>query len=84
MRRKNGDCLVMGGFCLYVNDEICHGLHNAYNKGVKSEPKCGRWIFTEYESCDAEYCCSECGEGVYNRTKFCSNCGASMMYKVEE
>ena len=39
MRRKNGDCLVMGRFCLYVNDEICHGLHNAYNKGVEAEPQ---------------------------------------------
>lgn len=38
MRHENGNCLAMGGFCLAVNNEICHGLHNAYNEGVEAEP----------------------------------------------
>ena len=86
MQRKNGDCLVMGGFCLYVNDEICRGLHNAYNKGVKVEPiKHGRWIKLYH----GNYKCSECGEWwgsdyndeVINDFKYCPNCGAKMFDK---
>ena len=30
---SNGNCLVCGGFCLAVKDEICEALHQAYNKG---------------------------------------------------
>lgn len=46
-------------------------------------PKHGHWIYTEYENGHAELQCSECIEGVYNKTKFCSNCGADMR-EVEE
>ena len=35
MRHENGNCLAIGGFCLAVNDEICQGLHNAYNKKLQ-------------------------------------------------
>ena len=28
-----GNCPCMGGFCLAVNDEICAGLHQAYERG---------------------------------------------------
>ena len=42
MRHRNGNCLPIGGFCFAVNDEICHGLHNAYNKGLRAEPKSER------------------------------------------
>ena len=46
---------------------------------VEVEPvKHGHWIFTQKETWYAEFQCSECGEGVYNKTKFCSNCGAKM------
>ena len=38
----------------------------------------GQWIYTVYENGDAEICCSECGEGIYNKTRYCSNCGARM------
>ena len=31
--RDTGNCLCMGGFCLAVNDEICKGLHKAYERG---------------------------------------------------
>ena len=92
MRRKNGDCLVMGGFCLYVNDEICHGLHNAYNKGVKAEPKHGRWkIYNvlDYASRPTGRKfgeCSVCGKLTpewrkitdYHNWQYCPNCGARM------
>ena len=51
-----------------------------------AEPvKHGRWIYTEDETGYAEFQCSECGEGVYNKTKFCPNCGAKMnLDEVEE
>ena len=46
---------------------------------IEAEPvRHGRWIYTEYETGHAELQCSECGEGVYNKTKFCPNCGADM------
>ena len=36
MRHENGNCLVIGGFCIDgVSDEICHGLHEAYDKGYR-------------------------------------------------
>lgn len=51
---------------------------------LTAEPiKHGHWIFTQKETWYAEFQCSECGEGVYNKTKFCSNCGAKMD-EVEE
>lgn len=34
LRHENGNCLSCGGFCLAVNNEICHALHNAYEKGI--------------------------------------------------
>ena len=35
MRHECGNCLVMGGFCVdAVSDEICHALHQAYDKGM--------------------------------------------------
>ena len=40
--------------------------------------KHGRWIFTQDETWYAEFQCSECKEGVCNKTKFCPNCGAKM------
>ena len=36
MRHENGNCLAVGGFCTAVNDEICQGLHNAYEMGKTS------------------------------------------------
>lgn len=34
MRHKeNGNCLVAGGFCTAVNEEICESLHNAFYWG---------------------------------------------------
>ena len=33
MRHENGNCLVAGGFCTAVNDQICEALHNAYECG---------------------------------------------------
>ena len=35
MRHENGNCLPCGGFCLAVNDEICHALLNAYDHGYR-------------------------------------------------
>lgn len=34
MRHENGNCTPCGGFCTAVNDQICEGLHNAYDTGV--------------------------------------------------
>lgn len=34
LRHENGNCLSFGGFCLAGNNDICHALHNAYEKGV--------------------------------------------------
>ena len=36
MRHENGNCLVTGGFCTAVIDEICQALHNAYEAGRDS------------------------------------------------
>lgn len=36
MRHDNGNCLVCGGFCTAVNDEICSALHQAYEKGYRA------------------------------------------------
>ena len=36
MRHMNGNCLVIGGFCTSVSDEICNGLRNAYACGASS------------------------------------------------
>lgn len=37
MRNENGNCLVIGGFCVNgVSDEICHGLHQAYEMGLRA------------------------------------------------
>ena len=48
----------------YKMTEYEKGVLHRIIAGRRSvEPKHGRWIFTEYESGDAEYCCSECGEG---------------------
>ena len=33
MRHENGNCLVTGGFCTAVNDQICAALHTAYEYG---------------------------------------------------
>lgn len=38
--------------------------------------KYAHWIYTEDETGHAELQCSECREGVYNKTKYCPNCGA--------
>lgn len=36
MRHESGNCLVIGGFCVdAVSDEICHALHQAYEKGLR-------------------------------------------------
>ena len=58
--------------------KLCNGIEDC--ETVEAESKRGRWVFTEYESGHAEYCCSECGEGVYNKSNFyfCPNCGAKM------
>ncbi len=36
MRHENGNCTVIGGFCIAVNDPICVGLHNAYDSGYRT------------------------------------------------
>lgn len=82
MRHENGNCLMIGGFCLAVNDEVCRGLHNAYNKGVETKPiKYGKWIKTIGESgvTDA-VCCSICGfeDNRYELFNYCPRCGAKM------
>ena len=33
IRHKNGTCSCIGGFCTSVNDNICQGLRNAYDRG---------------------------------------------------
>ena len=33
MRHENGNCLMIGGFCTAVNNEICLALHSAYEQG---------------------------------------------------
>lgn len=34
MRSENGNCSVVGGFCIdAVSDEICEAMQSAYNKG---------------------------------------------------
>lgn len=33
IRHKNGNCSCIGGFCTSVNDNICQGLRNAYDRG---------------------------------------------------
>ncbi len=33
LRHENGNCLVIGGFCTSVNDEICTALQGAYKEG---------------------------------------------------
>ena len=50
MRHENGNCLPVGGFCTAVNDPICDGLHNAFDKGYVA----GRM---------ATECCSVCSYG---------------------
>lgn len=52
---------------------------------IESEPiKHGRWIYIGDETEHAELLCSECGEGVYNKMKFCPNCRARMDGKPDE
>lgn len=41
---SNGNCLVCGGFCLAVKDEICQALQQAYEKGYRAG----------YASCEAD------------------------------
>lgn len=66
-------CELYPEYCKEDKCEIYHAL-----KALEAEPKRGKWVFTEYESGEAEYCCSECREGVYNRPNYCPNCGARM------
>lgn len=36
MRDENGNCMVIGDFCVDDgSDEICHGLHNAYDAWLR-------------------------------------------------
>ena len=44
MRHTNGNCLVIGGFCTSVNDEICSGLRNAYAWGALREMRRNTWV----------------------------------------
>lgn len=44
MRHTNGNCLVIGGFCTSVNDEICNGLRNAYACGASREMQRNEWV----------------------------------------
>ena len=44
LRHENGNCWVIGGFCTAVNNEICTGLHNAYEKGRSDGVVLPTWI----------------------------------------
>lgn len=44
MRHTNGNCLVIGGFCTSVNDEICNGLREAYECGASMEMRRNGWF----------------------------------------
>ena len=40
MRHESGNCLAIGGFCVdAVSDEICHALHQVYEKGLRDGAK---------------------------------------------
>ena len=66
--------------CLWSKVRVCDFNRIIDNTStIEAEPvRHGRWIYTEYETGHAELQCSECGEGVYNKTKFCPDCGAKM------
>lgn len=68
---------------LFADKKIAEQIYRYLCDGIEDceeadSVKHGQWVFTEYESGDAEYCCSECGEGVYDRPNNCPNCGAKM------
>ena len=72
MRHRNGNCLVIGGFCTSVNDEYCNGLREAYECGALREmrrnkldsieqPQPGMWVYCEDDYGQDGYQCTNCG-----------------------
>lgn len=72
---------------LFADKKIAEQIYRYLCDGIEDceevECKHGHWIFTQDETWYAEFQCSECKEGVHNKTKFCPNCGARMD-EVEE
>lgn len=79
MRHTNGNCLVIGGFCTSVNDEICDGLRNAYEYGA-TRAKHGHW---EPSLIKGICICSNCHQSCIREDEvydfdYCTRCGAKM------
>ena len=76
----NGNCLPIGGFCTAVNDEICEGLHHAFNCGYMYEKETAKWKLYR----DGSGVCSKCHRTSLNVwdydnwQRYCGCCGAKM------
>ena len=83
----NGNCLPIGGFCTAVNDEICEGLHHAFNSGYVqhmlvnyAEKETSKWILHK----DGSATCNNCHRTQLNVwdydswQRYCGCCGAKM------
>ena len=89
MRTHVGNCIIIGGFCTSIQEDICDALHKSFQMGTRSRAKEGEWIL----ECDAEgegdnlYRCSECGRNCgcqeYDLPNFCYHCGADMRGEEE-
>ena len=78
-RTRLGNCDVVGGFCMSVENQICQNLHKI------STQLTAEWVADSYEKdWETKYYnwhCSECGAEFGDSRpmwNYCPNCGAYM------
>lgn len=84
MRTHVGNCLIIGGFCTSIREDICDALHKAFQMGARSRAKEGEWINKQEKYQMAE--CSNCKKITMHEMwgdklvyyDYCPNCGAKM------
>jgi len=78
----SGNCAPFGKFCTSIDDEICHGMRQAYERSFVEPEKVDGMRYA-YGHTDLIGDCPACGLTVYKRINacYCGACGKRIKWE---